>query len=106
VTEDERSTRAELEQRVDSLESQTDVDHRVIEELQAEIEIDKEKIANLEVALRTARRIGSAMGVLMATQKVTENEAFDMLRNASQTENRKLRDVAQDVVDTGTLGAY
>jgi hypothetical protein len=57
----------------------------------------------LTVALATNRQIGEAMGILMATYRVTENQAFDLLRIASQNTNRKLREVAAEVVETGTL---
>jgi hypothetical protein len=59
--------------------------------------------SNLESALNSSRRIGTAMGVLMAHHKVTEEAAFGMLRSASQRLHRKLRDVAVEVVETGTL---
>lgn len=59
--------------------------------------------ANLESALTTSRRIGAAIGVLMAHHKVTEEAAFAMLRTSSQHLHRKLRDIAVDVVETGTL---
>jgi hypothetical protein len=39
----------------------------------------------------------------MATHKVTDKLAFDMLRIASQNTNRKLRHVAADVIERGTL---
>lgn len=86
-----------------SLEAQAEVDHALIAHLEAEGEIDRAKIANLEVALISARRIGAAMGVLMASRKVTDLSAFDLLRMASQTTHRKLRDVADDVLITGML---
>jgi ANTAR domain/GAF domain len=59
--------------------------------------------AHLEVALQTNREIGAAIGVLMAHHKVTQDDAFSLLRTASQTLHRKLRDVASEVVATGTL---
>jgi AmiR/NasT family two-component response regulator len=43
------------------------------------------------------------MGILMASNKVTEQQAFDLLRIASQSNHRKLHDVAYDVVQTGEL---
>jgi hypothetical protein len=58
---------------------------------------------NLEAALGSSRRIGAAIGVLMAHHKVTDDVAFDMLRTSSQHLHRKLRDIAADVVETGTL---
>jgi GAF domain-containing protein len=63
----------------------------------------KEKAANLEIALESNREIGVAIGVLMTAYKITRNEAFNLLRIASQHGHRKLRDVAIDVADTGTI---
>lgn len=58
---------------------------------------------NLETALQSSREIGIALGVLMAHRKVTHDEAFAMLRGVSQNLHRKLRDVAAEVMETGTL---
>jgi hypothetical protein len=63
----------------------------------------KEKAANLEIALRNSREIGIAIGVLMATHKLTREQGFDLLRIASQATHRKLRDIATEVADTGAL---
>jgi hypothetical protein len=60
-------------------------------------------VHHLKRALQTNRGIGVAIGVLMATHKVTEQQAFDLLRIASQSSNRKLVDIAADVVETGCL---
>jgi GAF domain-containing protein len=66
--------------------------------------VDGQQRANqLETALRSNRDIGMAMGVLMALHKVTKEEAFDLLRIASQRGHRKLASVALDVIETGTL---
>lgn len=61
------------------------------------------KIDNLERALLSNRRIGTAVGVLMATYKVTDQQAFDLLRIASQAAHRKLAAIAEEVVETGAL---
>ena len=61
------------------------------------------KTANLERALTSSREIGMAMGVLMATHKITRNDAFTRLRVASQHTNRRLADIARDVTETGIL---
>lgn len=45
--------------------------------------------------------IGQAQGILMERERISATQAFDVLRRASQHLNRKLRDVAQDLVDTG-----
>lgn len=63
----------------------------------------KDRIMNLERALETNRDIGVAIGVLMALHKVTREQAFDLLRVASQRLHRKLADIASDVAETGTL---
>ena len=54
--------------------------------------------ANLREALQTRTVIGQAQGVLMARQNVGGDDAFDILRRASQRANRKLRDVAAEIV--------
>lgn len=56
---------------------------------------------DLERAMETRDVIGQAKGILMARQHVTADEAFDMLRWASQQLNVKLRELAQQVADTG-----
>lgn len=61
------------------------------------------KSANLMQALTTSRQIGAAVGILMVTHKITEEQAFLMLRDSSQHLNRKLRDVAGQVAETGML---
>ena len=58
---------------------------------------------HLAIALQTNRIIAEALGILMSTYKINEQQAFDLLRLVSQHTNRKLRDVAADVTHTGTL---
>jgi GAF domain-containing protein len=58
---------------------------------------------NLRQALENRDVIGQAKGVLMAQQRITADAAFDRLRRASQTLNRKLADIAAHVVRTGEL---
>jgi GAF domain-containing protein len=53
---------------------------------------------HLRVALDTRDIIGQAKGILMARQAISSDEAFDILRRASQRGDRKLRDVAADIV--------
>lgn len=88
---------------VHRLEEIAAADQVLIGHLEAEGLLDRDKIANLEVALGSARRIGAAMGVLMYARKVTDLAAFDLLREASQTEHRKLREIAEEVLLTGTI---
>lgn len=62
---------------------------------------EKQKATHLMTALQTNREIGVAEGVLMARYFLTREQAFDLLRHASQNSNTKLRDVASHVVETG-----
>ena len=39
----------------------------------------------------------------MATHRLTQDQAFLLLRVASQHTHRKVHDLARDVIDTGTL---
>ncbi len=52
----------------------------------------------LEVALTSRAAIEQAKGILMATRRCNADEAFEILRTQSNTTNRKLRDVAGDVI--------
>ena len=56
------------------------------------------KIGQLEEAIQSRDVIGTAKGILMAREGCSQDEAFDMLRVASQHLNRKLRDIAAEVV--------
>jgi GAF domain-containing protein len=64
-------------------------------------ENEERRAANLHAALATREIIGQAQGILMERERITSDEAFDILRRASQHLNVKLRDVAQNLVDTG-----
>jgi AmiR/NasT family two-component response regulator len=52
----------------------------------------------LRQALTSRETIGIATGLLMAEPSRSRQAAFDLLRRASQRENRKLRDIAEDLV--------
>jgi AmiR/NasT family two-component response regulator len=53
---------------------------------------------NLQEALASRETIGIATGLLMSQSSQTRQDAFDLLRRASQRENRKVRDIAADLV--------
>jgi GAF domain-containing protein len=63
----------------------------------------RDEAEHLQRALESNRQIGVAMGVLMSRQHVTRQQAFDLLRIASQHTHRKLADIAMDVSETGIL---
>jgi hypothetical protein len=64
-------------------------------------EDEERRSEHLHAALATREVIGQAQGILMERERISAAHAFDVLRRASQHLNRKLRDVAQDLVDTG-----
>jgi GAF domain-containing protein len=61
----------------------------------------KREITSLEAGLTSRTVIGQAQGILMERERLTADQAFDVLRSASQRFNRKLREVVQELVDTG-----
>jgi len=59
----------------------------------------QQEVQQLRVALDSNRRIGAAIGILVIAHNCTEDEAFHVLRRASQRLNIKLRDVAERVIE-------
>jgi GAF domain-containing protein len=59
----------------------------------------KEMTEQLKEALETRDTIGMAKGILMLQEGIGEEAAFDMLRQASQNGNVKLREIARGLVD-------
>jgi AmiR/NasT family two-component response regulator len=64
-------------------------------------EEEERKATQLQAALATREMIGQAQGILMERERISPDQAFDILRRASQHLNLKLRVVAQSLVDTG-----
>jgi GAF domain-containing protein len=54
-------------------------------------------------ALANRDVIGQAKGILMERHRITADEAFVLLSERSQQVNRKLKDVARRLAETGTL---
>ncbi|KLU09298.1 GAF and ANTAR domain-containing protein [Kocuria sp. SM24M-10] len=67
------------------------------------VAVTHRRAAHLETALRTNREIGTAIGILMARHRVTREQAQELLRLASQDTNRKMSEIAAEVVRTGEL---
>lgn len=53
---------------------------------------------DMREAMRSRADIDMAKGILMAQHRCTPERAFEMLSSASQRSNRKLRDLARDIV--------
>jgi GAF domain-containing protein len=58
-----------------------------------------QRIENLETGLISRQLIGQAVGLLMARQNMSDSEALDALKHASQRLNMKLRLVAEKIVN-------
>jgi GAF domain-containing protein len=58
---------------------------------------------NLQIALESRAVIDQGKGVLMERYKLTPDQAFQMLAQASMRANRKVRDIAEHLVLTGEL---
>jgi len=59
----------------------------------------REAATNLGEALTSRAMIDMAKGILMGRESCTPQEAFELLRQMSQTRHRKLRDIATELVD-------
>jgi GAF domain-containing protein len=59
----------------------------------------------MQQALTSRAVIDQAKGILMRDNRVSADEAFAMLTQASNRSNRKLREIAQSIVETTARGA-
>jgi GAF domain-containing protein len=64
-----------------------------------------ERAGNLQAALDSRAVIDQAKGILMERFKLTADQAFQALARMSMQTNRKVREVAQQLVETGELPA-
>jgi GAF domain-containing protein len=60
---------------------------------------------NLQAALESRAVIDQAKGVLMERYKLSADQAFQLLAQASMNANKKVRDIADHLVSTGELPA-
>lgn len=70
-----------------------------------ELERLREMVAHLTLALESRDVIGQAKGVLIAVTGCTAERAFAVLVAQSQSENRKLIEVAREIVFRAERGA-
>ncbi|MEV4263938.1 GAF and ANTAR domain-containing protein [Kribbella sp. NPDC049584] len=61
------------------------------------------KEQSLALAIDARKLVGQAMGILMERYQLDEARAFEVLKRYSQDTNTKLRDVAQQLIDTRKL---
>jgi GAF domain-containing protein len=55
---------------------------------------------NMAVAMMTRTRIGQAQGILMERFGIDADRAFEVLRRVSNQENRKVHDIAFELIET------
>jgi hypothetical protein len=67
------------------------------------LDTELQRVDRLIAALATREVIGQAEGILIERERITADQAFHVLRRASQHLNIKLREVAQYVVETGEV---
>ena len=60
---------------------------------------ERRAAATLREGLESNREIGKAIGLMMAFHRISDQEAFELLRRTSQEMNLKLREVARRVVE-------
>lgn len=58
-----------------------------------------DEVAHLKLALERRDVIGQAKGILMVREGFTAEQAFSVLRMASQRENRKLYEIAVEIAE-------
>jgi GAF domain-containing protein len=63
----------------------------------------RDRADNLQIALEARGVIDQAKGILMDRHKLTADQAFQVLTQMSMKTNRKLREIADDLVHTGEL---
>ena len=66
-----------------------------------EMQAIKESNSTLEEQLATRRVVDRAKGILMDDHGLKEAEAIDFIQKTAMRDRRKMRDVAQDVIDGG-----
>jgi ANTAR domain/GAF domain len=67
------------------------------------LNVEIKRLEDLRGALASREVIGQAEGILIERERITADEAFGVLRRASQHLNIRLREVARHLVDTGEV---
>jgi ANTAR domain len=91
--------RQHMEKPILETPSQHDCESRA-EGVADELALIRDENAHLKAALRSRTVIGQATGLLMATLNMAPDEAFAELARVSSHANRKVRDIAAEIVAT------
>jgi ANTAR domain len=107
VVADERETKADLRDAdADERDAKADLRDADADERDARADLrDRELLtdsatARLQAQLETMPVIEQAKGILMEREGCTAEQAFDLLRKASQSSNVPIRELALRIVDT------
>jgi hypothetical protein len=113
-------TRQELSERIAALRALVEASAQQLEDTRAHVRATKEEVragrsarqalhesayARLRARLETLPVIEQAKGIVMAQARCGPDEAFELLRLASQRSNVKVRDLAADLVQQTASGA-
>ncbi|HEY1825735.1 MAG TPA: GAF and ANTAR domain-containing protein [Acidimicrobiales bacterium] len=74
-----------------------------LHDVSSQLKTEMARAANLEEAMESREIIGMAEGILIERERITPEQAFDILKQTSQHLNLKLRNVAEYVVETGEV---
>jgi AmiR/NasT family two-component response regulator len=96
VAAQQRADAAQL--RVDRMEARSVIDRAMIARLEAEGAVSRDHIAQLEAAIGASRRIGAALGILMVSRRISEDEALTVLRGASERTRMSVEHLAATIV--------
>ena len=77
--------------------------HTEVASFPAELQALQDEIHNLDLALESNRNISAAVGIIMERLRLTQQDAFQVLVKTSQARRIKLRQVADEIVETGSL---
>ena len=69
-----------------------------------EVDAVRAEVGQLKEAMVGRAAIEQAKGILMGAEHCTAEDAFEVLRRASQRENVKLRTIAQRIVENASRG--
>ena len=95
---------AALHTEVGELHTEVGELHTEVASFPAELQALQDEIHNLDLALESNRNISAAVvGIIMERLRLTQQDAFQVLVKTSQVRNIKLRQVADEIVETGSL---
>lgn len=92
----------ESDLRQDESEAQASLDRDILATLQIDEELTRKHVDQLEQALRTSRVIGSAIGMVMNSRQVSQDEALTVLKQASSRSNVKLSVLCAEMLQKGS----